>query len=186
MFSMLQNLEHTISTTYGDSEETYGGDLWVIPMQGVYQGNGVGPSIWAVVSLPLLDIMREDEFGTVFKMSVSSQDIRFVGYAFVDDTDLEFKQDCTETGDEMREQMQAGVNMWEVIIDATGGALAVEKSCWWLIDFIWDDQGNFKYATKSRIPRRTAHHQGSGWDSQIYSENRSYRTLQDTRALDGI
>jgi hypothetical protein len=51
MFSTLQNLEHTIRTAYGDSEETYGGDLWVIlPMQGVYQGNGAGPLIWAVVS----------------------------------------------------------------------------------------------------------------------------------------
>jgi hypothetical protein len=45
---MLQNLEHTIRTAHGDSEETYGGDLWVIPMQGVYQGNGAGPLIWAL------------------------------------------------------------------------------------------------------------------------------------------
>jgi hypothetical protein len=88
MFSTLQNLEHTIQTAYGNSEETYGGDLWVIPMQGVYQGKGAGPLIWAVVSSPLLDIMREEGFGTFFKTSFSAQAIRFVGYAFVDDTDL--------------------------------------------------------------------------------------------------
>jgi hypothetical protein len=153
MFSTLQNLEHTIRTAYGDSEETYGGDLWIIPMQGVYQGNGAGPLIWAVVSSPLLDIMREEGFGTFFKTSISSQDIRFVGYAFVDNTDLiQTSKDGTETGDEMREQMQAGVDLWEGIIDATGGALAVEKSCWWLIDFIWDDQGNFKYAAIEDTP----------------------------------
>jgi hypothetical protein len=62
MLSTLQNLEHTIRTAYGHSEDTYGGDLWVIPTQGVYQGNGVGPLIWAAVSSPLLDIMREEEF----------------------------------------------------------------------------------------------------------------------------
>jgi hypothetical protein len=45
VFSTLQNLEHTIRTAYGDSEDTYGGDMWVIPMQGVYQGNGAGPLI---------------------------------------------------------------------------------------------------------------------------------------------
>jgi hypothetical protein len=72
MFSTLQNLEHTIRTAYGDSEETYGGDLWVIPMQRVYQGNGAGPLIWALVSSPLLDIMQEEGFGTFFKMSKSS------------------------------------------------------------------------------------------------------------------
>jgi hypothetical protein len=32
MFLTLQNLEHTSRTAYGDSEETYGGNLWVIPM----------------------------------------------------------------------------------------------------------------------------------------------------------
>jgi hypothetical protein len=153
MFSTLQNLEHTIRTAYGDSEETYGGHLWVIPMQGVHQDNGAGPLIWAVVSSPLLDIMREEGFGTFFKTSISSQAIRFVGYAFVDDTYLiQTSKDGTETGDEMREQMQAGVDLWEGIIDATGGALAVEKSRWWLIDFIWDDQGNFKYATIENTP----------------------------------
>jgi hypothetical protein len=35
IFSTLQNLEHTIRTAYRDSEETYGGNLWEIPMQGV-------------------------------------------------------------------------------------------------------------------------------------------------------
>jgi hypothetical protein len=83
MFSTLQNLEHTIQTAYGDSEDTYGGDMWVISMQGVYQVGGAGPLIWAVVSSPLLDIMCEEEFGTFFKTSLSAQVIRFVGYAWI-------------------------------------------------------------------------------------------------------
>jgi hypothetical protein len=75
--------------------------------------------------------MQQEGFGTFFKTSISSQDIRFVGYAFVDDTDLiQTSKDGTESGDEMQEQMQAGVDLWEGIIEATGGALAVEKSCW--------------------------------------------------------
>jgi hypothetical protein len=129
MFSTLQNLEHTIQTAYGDSEDTYGGDMWVIPMQGVYQVGGAGPLIWAVVSSLLLDIMCEEEFGTFFKTSLSAQVIRFVGYAFVDDTDLfQTGKDGSETGLEIMEHMQAGVHLWEGIIDATGGALLVEKS----------------------------------------------------------
>jgi hypothetical protein len=133
MFSTLQNLEHTIRTAYGDSEDTYGGDMWVIPMQGVYQGNGAGPLNWAVGSSLLLDIMREEGFGIFYQTSLSAQVIRFVGYAFVDDTDLvQTGKDGSETGLEILEQMQAGVNLWEGIIDATGGALSVKKSRWWL------------------------------------------------------
>jgi hypothetical protein len=157
IFSTLQNLEHTIRTAYGNSEDTYGGDMWVIPMQGVYQGNyqgnGAGPLIWAVVSSPLLDIMCEEGFGTFFKMSLSAQVICFVGYAFADDTDLvQTGKDGSETGLEILEQMQAGVNLWEGIIDATGGALLVEKSRWWLIDFLWDENSEYTYAKIADLP----------------------------------
>jgi hypothetical protein len=87
-FTLIQNLEHKIGTAYGDSDKTYGGKLWVIPMQGVYQGHGAGPTIWAVVSSPLLQILKEQGFGTFFKASITNNTIRLVGYAFVDDTDL--------------------------------------------------------------------------------------------------
>jgi hypothetical protein len=50
------------------------------------------------------------------------------------------------------EQIQAGVNAWEGIIDATCGALSVEKSRWWLIDFLWDDNGEYTYAKISDLP----------------------------------
>jgi hypothetical protein len=78
-FTLIQNLEHTICTAYSDSDKTYGGELWVIPMQGVYQGNGGGPTIWAVVSSPLLQIMKEEGFGTFFKASITNDSIRLVG-----------------------------------------------------------------------------------------------------------
>lgn len=54
MFSTLQNLEHTVRTVYGDSAQAYGGPIWVVPMQGIGQGNGTGPMLWAVVSTPVL------------------------------------------------------------------------------------------------------------------------------------
>jgi hypothetical protein len=88
MFSTLQNLEHQICTAYGDSSESYGGTVWTVPMQGVYQGNGAVPIIWAVISSPLLQIMKEEGFGTFFCTSITDDKIQLVGYAFVDDTDL--------------------------------------------------------------------------------------------------
>jgi hypothetical protein len=39
MFTMLQNLEHTVWKIYGDSETGYGGILWAVPSHGLGQGN---------------------------------------------------------------------------------------------------------------------------------------------------
>ena len=57
-------------------------------MQGVYQGNGAGPIVWAVISSPLLEILKEDSYSTFFTSPMSGKHIRIIGYIFVDDTDL--------------------------------------------------------------------------------------------------
>jgi hypothetical protein len=88
LFETLQNLEHYIRTAYGDSSSFYGGSHWIIPMHGIGQGNGAGPAIWAVVSTPLLNMLRASGVGSHFISPISGKDIHFIGYAFVDDTDL--------------------------------------------------------------------------------------------------
>ena len=52
------------------------------------QGNGAGPQIWAVVSTPVLNMLRKEGYGAFFEASISGEKLTFVGYAFVDDTDL--------------------------------------------------------------------------------------------------
>eukprot|EP00957_Ditylum_brightwellii_P204348 15338837-Ditylum_brightwellii.AAC.1 len=46
-FTTLQDMVHTVRTAYGDSIESYGGDLWALPCspppQGLGQGNGAAP-----------------------------------------------------------------------------------------------------------------------------------------------
>lgn len=71
MFSTLQQLEHNIRTTYVDSLKQYKGDIWAVPMQGVYQGHGVGPIVWAVVSSPMLQTMKDERFGVIFQTAIS-------------------------------------------------------------------------------------------------------------------
>ena len=153
MFSSLQFLEHTIRCAYGDSKQTYGNEIWAIPMQGVYQGNGSGPVVWAVVSSPILQIMREMGYGTFFKASISGTAIRLVGYAFVDNTDLiQTARNSAENIESVIGQMQQALNLWEGLIKATGGALSVEKCCWWSIDFNWQPDGSWKYKKISDTP----------------------------------
>ena len=148
MFTPLQYLEHTIRCAYGDSDETYGSEKWAVPMQGLYQGNGAGPIIWAVVSSPILQILRKEGFGTFFKSSISGKTIRLVGYAFVDDTDLIQTAKPHENIHQVLVNLQKAIDMWEGLIQATGGALAVDKCRWWAIDFKWSQgHGRDQYGT---------------------------------------
>jgi len=59
LFTTLQEAIHRVRTGFGDSKDYYGGNVWLVPIHGIGQGNGVGPAIWAVVSTPLLNVLRE-------------------------------------------------------------------------------------------------------------------------------
>ena len=149
MLQPLQYLEHTIRCAYCNTVEIYGSNRWEIQMQGVYQGNGAGPIIWAVVSSPFLQILQEDRFGT-FRTAISRKEIRIVGYAFVDDTDLIQTAKEGENFDQVLNEMQKALNLWEGLIKNTGGALAVDKCRWWGIDFEWN-QGTWHYKTGDEL-----------------------------------
>ena len=120
-------------------------------MQGVYQGNGAGPIIWAVVSSPLLQILREDGFGTFFRSAISQKTIRLVGYAFVDDTDLIQTARTNESFHEVHVHMQQALDLWEGLIKSTGGAIAVDKCRWWGVDFHWNQNGDWRYKTTAEL-----------------------------------
>jgi hypothetical protein len=85
MLFTIQCLNHYIRTIYGDSELSFTGELWTVPIQGEGQGNGAGPQIWALVSTPVLDLLQAVGYGAFFKAVISGQEIHFVGYGFVDD-----------------------------------------------------------------------------------------------------
>jgi hypothetical protein len=85
-----------------------------VPCQGLGQGNGTGPQIWAVVSTPVLYYLRSEGYGVAFKTSISGDVVRFVGYAFVDDTDIcQTGQDEFANGEEVATQMQGAIDAWE-------------------------------------------------------------------------
>jgi uncharacterized Zn-binding protein involved in type VI secretion len=64
-----------------------------------------------------------------FKTSISGDHIRFVGYAFVDDTYIcQTGQDESATGEEVAAQIQGAMDAWEGGMRATGGAIVPEKA----------------------------------------------------------
>jgi hypothetical protein len=133
MFSTIQQLSHHVRTVFGESKQGYL-HHGSIPIQGVGQGNGVGPQIWALVSTPVLNMLRSNGLGAQFLLSVSLHTTELVGYAFVDDTDLVvLKPEMSAT--EAHRSMQSSLTAWEGGIRATGGAIIPEKSHWYLVEF---------------------------------------------------
>jgi hypothetical protein len=116
-------------------------------MSAMGQGNGAAPASWAVISTPILEIMCKRGQCTVFKAFISGKELKIVGFAFVDDKDLLLASIVgMQTYNEVAQDMQQGLDLWEGLLKATGGALVPDKSYWYLIDFKWKD-GVWKYAT---------------------------------------
>jgi hypothetical protein len=86
MFTTLQKMQHFIGTAVGVSSTSFKG--MDVPFQGLGQGNGAGPTGWAVVSAPIINMVRAAGYGAAFVSAISCAIVSFVCYAFVDDMDL--------------------------------------------------------------------------------------------------
>ena len=144
MLRPIKNLLHRIRTAYGDSTATYGGSNWDRDPSGICQGNGAGPAIWALVSSPLLKIVREAGFGAKLHGAIGTTYIHLAGFAFVDDADTFQTGEHTEHIDDIVNKAQKQLTLWEQAIKATGGGIEGSKSDFAVIDFQWSD-GQWKY-----------------------------------------
>jgi hypothetical protein len=127
MMSTLLQAWHHVITAYGESSRRYQGTLHLL--QGVEQGNGAGPAIWAVISAVLFGVMRDQDFGLNLVTSLTMTAIVIAGFAFVDDANLlHAGAHPNVTGVSLIPQMQRVLDMWEGLLQATGGALRDDKS----------------------------------------------------------
>jgi hypothetical protein len=74
MFESIQKLEHHVRTIYGESHDKFV-QHDPIPLQGVGQGNGAGPQIWALVSTLVLNMLRAYDLGATFQAAMSNNKI---------------------------------------------------------------------------------------------------------------
>ena len=137
MFLTLQKMKLKVATGYGVSKSSYAADSTMIPIQGIGQGNGAGPSGWAVISSPLFETLWSAGFATDFISCLSHTLVSLVGYGSVDDTDLLFTADCEEN---LIPTAQEGLNLWESNLRATGGAINAGKTFWYGIGVLWDGE----------------------------------------------
>ena len=150
LFTTLQEAVHQVRTGYGDSVNTYGGDVWLAPLHGIGQGNGAGPAIWAVVSTPLVSALRNKGFGCEILCPLSHSFFKFVGYAFVDDTDI-IQSTLHDSPQDTMAILQQAIDTWEKSLKLTCGAIVPEKTVWWLIHYKWEGS-LWRYASIEECP----------------------------------
>jgi hypothetical protein len=165
-FTTIQNMEHTIRTIHGNSKKTYGGSLWVVPLEGcsttdkqqgppagLGQGSGFAPTGWAIISTPLLDSMCMMGFTMAFKALITADLVEFVGFSFVDDNSLMQNQRYVhEPYLDVVGHTQEGMNAWDGLLWVTGQALVpMDKSCWYLMEFKWTG-GEWSYCSILETP----------------------------------
>jgi hypothetical protein len=80
---------------------------------------------------------------------ISSEQVSFVGYSFVNDSNL--VQCARETSHITVQQLQQAMDTWEKGFKITGGALGPEKAYWYLVDFTWSG-GKWFYAPVANTP----------------------------------
>jgi hypothetical protein len=173
MFETIQNLRHHVRSQHGDSDRFYQANQGSNPIQGLGQGNGAGPMIWALISTPVLNMLRTHGFGIKITSCISGDYLHFVGYSFVDDTDLIEFPDKPTTAQQVAQTMQESIDAWEAGIRATGGAIVPEKSHWYLVTYRWQN-GRWRYARKTE----------DLFDITVLNEHGQRQTLTRLHALD--
>ena len=138
MFGTLAKVKHYIRTTYGDSTTSY--SCIELPFQGIYKGNGAGPGIWLLVSIPIINMLKTAGFGFRVCTIISRDKFSFVCYTFVEDSDVVHSCLDTNVSEDIANlvaKMQQAVDTWEGGLQASGGALLPTKSYWFLIHFVF-------------------------------------------------
>lgn len=174
MFGTIQRLSHHIRTVHGDSKLSFSGKDWHVPIHGVGQGNGAGPQIWAAVSTPLLNLLRAEGCGSHLSSVITKEHLHFVGYAFVDDTDLVSSHPLSQSPEEIYHNIQYALDAWRGGLTASGGAIVPEKSHWYLISFQW------KSGVASYCPAGTIRHQLTVLDTN--GRRQPIKLLEPTKA----
>ena len=81
-----EQMRHHIKTAYGISPQHYG--CIQLPLQGVLQGNGAGPAIWMLISIPLINMLCTQGFGFKSTNVLSDESYHFTCYTYVNDSGL--------------------------------------------------------------------------------------------------
>lgn len=149
MLTAIQQMQFYLRTAFGDSDNAIGSRIH-LKTQGFMQGNGASPAGWTVVSIAILQAHKSEGHGASFLCPVSEKRKDLACILYVDDTDLlHICQDQVDTVYDAHTALQDSITSWGNLLIATGGALKPQKCFFYLIDYVWDSTGKWKYSPPS-------------------------------------
>jgi hypothetical protein len=152
MLATIQEMEHYIRTAFGTSNNAYGNDPDKPPPQGILQGSGAGQAGWASIVAVVTKAMKKEGFGYATWTLIRQRALTLACFAYVDDADLiHANNDRMVSTQQLLDQAQEALTLWEGMLHATGGALAPEKSYWYLVEVI-RSKGKWTYVRESQQP----------------------------------
>jgi len=98
-----------------------------LPSQGICQGNGMGPTIWLVTSIVLMNMVCYNGHQIIFSSPISHQVMDLLGLLYVDDCDLFAIDDNGLHPCSAIAKLQCNINLWQGGLAVTGGALSTKK-----------------------------------------------------------
>jgi hypothetical protein len=122
-------------TRFGILKTFFGGINYLPYMMSPGQGNRAAPPSWKQLSAIMVTVFKQLNLGEIINDPISDVLIHYMGYLFVDDTNMYTWRDHILGPGEPWVQTQLKIEHWSCLLNATGGALKSEKCWWYLLDY---------------------------------------------------
>ena len=153
---VLQNTIYKLKTGHGLSAKAYLSNQ-IRRILGTCQGSGASPCIWTLVLDTILWAVA-NKYKCFHIQSPSGIQINRVGDSFVDDTSLFYINNDDPTlkphsTQDIAHHLEIIAQDFERKLHSTGGKLSLPKCFWYLVHWVWDEEGT---ATMTKIPQSPA------------------------------
>ena len=147
MLETIENMKYFLRTAYGDSKR-FAGSRIRVKFQGMCQGSGAAAAGFCAVSVVILRAHQRKGHAATFVCPISKHEAKLSSIIFVDDTDLiHINLAGDEDVDDVHMAMQSSINSWGELLIASGGKLNPAKCFAYLMSYIWNARGKWKYAS---------------------------------------
>jgi Reverse transcriptase (RNA-dependent DNA polymerase) len=140
----LENMRYNLRTALRDSTVCYQHSQKT-PIHGTGQGSCSSPSLWLLISSVLMKCLSAHGNGMMMKSVSNKSDIKDIIEGFVDDTSIfgNIGQDISA----VMSNFSADANLWNTLLNASGGLLEFSKCFYYLLSWSFDKGGNPVSAT---------------------------------------
>ena len=147
-------------------------------MQGKGQGSGDAPVAFLTFVLPMIEAMKQKGFGAFLRAAISVTLLHILSIMYVDDADnFNTATNVNQPGEEVILATQESADTWHGLLRAGGGALAAEKSFWYMIDFEFVPSScQWKFRRKDSLPGDITRRQHEEADSIPTRESGNVRS----------